>query len=197
MSVGQAIKRGILQSFDPSTYTAQVLILEATSAFLTGIPVATHIDGTSAQSGAYCAVLFFDEQNSADAVVLAMYPNGSQGVPSPAPGRMVMVTPVQQINAVAISNGATQTFMMATNIPAGVLAVVFKAYFTSSATATYIQIAPHGGDITAHAVVGNLAVANGYLNGLGIVQVDTAGRIDIKANGGSCTVTLYTYGYIV
>jgi hypothetical protein len=195
--MGQAIKRGILQSFDPSTYTAQVLILEATSAFLTGVPVATHIDGTSAQSGAYCAVLFFDEQNSDDAVVLAMYPNGAQGVPSPAPGRLVMVTPVQQLNAVIISNGTTQTFTMGTNIPAGALAVVFKAYFTSSATATYIQIAPHGGDLTAHAVVGNLAVANGYLNGLGIVQVDTSGRIDIKANGGSCTVTLYTYGYVM
>jgi hypothetical protein len=195
--MGQAIKRGILQSFDTSTYTASVLILEATSTFLTGVPVATHLDGTSAQSGAYCAVLFFDEQNLSDAVVLACYPNGSQGVPSPAPGRVVMVTPVQQINAVAVASGATQTFAMATNIPAGALAVIFKAYFTSSTTATFIQIAPHGGDITAHAAVGNLAVSNGYVDGLGIVQVDTAGKIDIKANGGSCTVTLYTYGYIM
>jgi hypothetical protein len=193
--MSQAIKRGILQSFDPSTYTASVLILEATSAFLTGVPVATHIDGTSAQSGAYCAVLFFDEQNSDDAVVLAMYPNGSQGVPNPAPGRLVMVTPVQQLNATIIPNNTTQTFAMGTNIPAGALAVVFKAYFTSSATATYIQIAPHGGDITAHAVVGNLSVANGYLDGVGIVQVDASGQVDIKASGGACTVTLYTYGY--
>src|SRR6266702_2405801 len=98
------IKRGILQSFDPSTYTASVLVLEATSTFLTGVPVATHIDGTSAQSGAYCAVLFFDEQNTADAVVIACYPNGSQGVPSPAPGRVVMTTPVLQINAVVITS---------------------------------------------------------------------------------------------
>ena len=72
--MGQAIKRGLLQSFDPVSYTASVLILEATSAYLTGVPVATHIDGTSAQVGAYCAVLFFDEQNVTDAVVLACYP---------------------------------------------------------------------------------------------------------------------------
>src|SRR5690348_1879218 len=104
------IKQGILQSFDTATYTASVLILEATSTFLTLVPVATHLDGTSAQVGAYCAVLFFDEQNLDDAVVLAVYPNSSQGVPSPAPGRVVIVTPVQQINAVAITSGSTQTF---------------------------------------------------------------------------------------
>src|SRR5438105_8461589 len=139
--MSQAIKRGVLQSFDPTTYTASVLILEATSSFLTGVPVATHMDGTSAQVGAYCAVLFFDEQNLNDAVVLACYPNGSQGVPSPAPGRMVMTTPVQQINAVAITSGATQAFTMGTNIPAGAKSVLFKAYFTSPTTATFIQIA--------------------------------------------------------
>src|SRR5947209_19070094 len=111
--MSQVIKRGILQSFDSSTYTASVLILEATSAFLTGVPCSTHLDGTSAQAGAYCAVLFFDEQNLADAVVLAVYPNGSQGVPTPAPGRMVLTTPVQQINAVAIANNATATFTRA------------------------------------------------------------------------------------
>src|SRR5205085_10883488 len=109
-TMGQVIKRGLLQSFDPASYTASVLILEATSTFLTSVPVATHVDGTSAQVGAYCAVLFFDEQNLADAVVLAVYPNGSQGVPSPAPGRVVIVTPVQQINVVAIANTTTQTF---------------------------------------------------------------------------------------
>jgi hypothetical protein len=108
-----------------------------------------------------------------------------------------MVTPALQLNATIIPSGVTQTFAMGTNIPTGALAVVFKAYFTSPATATYIQIAPHGGDITAHAVVGNLSVANGYLDGVGIVQVDASGQVDIKANGGACTVTLYTYGYVM
>src|SRR5438105_14818975 len=144
--MSQAIKRGVLQSFDPTTYTASVLILEATSSFLTGVPVATHMDGTSAQVGAYCAVLFFDEQNVTDAVVLACYPNGSQGVPSPAPGRMVMTTPVQQVNAVLITSGATTAFAMGTNIAGGAKAVVFKAYFTSPTVRSSLQIAPHGGD---------------------------------------------------
>ena len=191
------IKRGILQSFDPTTYTASVLILEATSAFLTGVPVATHLDGTSAQVGAYCAVLFFDEQNVDDAVVLAVYPNGSQGVPSPAPSRVVIVTPVQQINAVAIANNTTQTFTMGTNIPTGAKAVLFKAYFTSPTVASFIQIAPHGGDLTGNVSIGNLAVANGYVDATGIVGIDTNGQIDIRANAGTCTVTLYTYGYVL
>ncbi len=195
--MSQVIKRGLLQSFDPASYTASVLILEATSTFLTLVPVATHLDGTSAQVGAYCAVLFFDEQNLADAVVLAVYPNGSQGVPSPAPGRVVMVTPVQQVNAVAITNNTTQTFTMATDIPAGAKAIIFKAYFTSATTGTFIQIAPHGGDLTANAAVGNLAVSGGYVDGMGIVAVDSNGQIDIKANGGNCTVTVYTYGYVL
>ena len=47
--IRESIKRGILVSFNPATYTANVLILEATSAFLEGIPVACHLDGTSAQ----------------------------------------------------------------------------------------------------------------------------------------------------
>src|SRR5437660_12705448 len=116
-TMGQVIKRGLLQSFDPASYTASVLILEATSTYLSSVPVATHLDGTSAQSGAYCAVLFFDEQNLADAVVLAVYPNGSQGVASPAPGRVVMVRPVRQARAAALANNATQTFKMAPNRP--------------------------------------------------------------------------------
>jgi hypothetical protein len=174
-----------------------VLILEATSAYLTSVPVATHLDGTSAQVGAYCAVLFFDEQNTADAVLFAVYPNASSGVPSPAPGRMVIVTPVQQINAVSITNGSTSTFTMGTNIPTGAKAVLFKAYFTSATTATYIQIAPHNGDLNGNVTIGNLAVSNGYVDGCGIVAIDSNGQIDIKANAGTCTVTLYTYGYVL
>src|SRR5437868_6903005 len=79
----EVTRRGILTSVSASTYTANVLIMEATDAFLQGVPVATHIDGTSAIVGTLCAVHFFDEQNYTDAVVMAVYPNGSQGVPTP------------------------------------------------------------------------------------------------------------------
>src|SRR5439155_21910272 len=97
--MAQLIARGILMSFDRSTYTASVLMLEATSCTLKNVPVSTHVDGSSAQVGALCAVLFFDAHNSSDAVVLAVFPNGSQGVPVPPPGRVVFVTAAQQVNA--------------------------------------------------------------------------------------------------
>lgn len=196
----EIIKRGILISFNPATYTATVLILEATSAFLQGVPVACHLDGTSAQVNSLCAVLFFDEQNYTDAVVLAVCPNAMQGVPVPTPGRVVFVSGYQQFQNQSINAGAVSTFTLtggSSGIPVGALGVLYKAYFTSATVGAYIQLAPHAVvDITSYASIGNLAIANGFLDGMGLVQLDANGRIDIKANTGTCTVTLYTHGYV-
>ena len=87
------IKRGLIQAFSAETYTASVLLFEATSHFLSDVPVSNTLDGTSGLVGALCAVLFFDEHNSQDAVVLAAFPNGSNGLPVPAPARTVLVFP--------------------------------------------------------------------------------------------------------
>lgn len=196
------IKRGIIQGFFPASYTASVLLFEATSHFLTGVPVSNTVDGTSGLVGALCAVLFFDEHNPQDAVVIAAFPNGTSGLPSPAPGRVAFVTGFQQMNAVSISSGTLQTFTLAgvsgSGIPNGALGVLYKAYFTSPTVGAYITLMPHNAsDPNAYATIGNLAVANGFLNGGGLLQVDASGRIDIKANGGACTVTLYTQGYVM
>lgn len=156
------------------------------------------MDGTSAQSNTYCAVLFFDEQNYTDAVVIAIYPNGSQGVPSPAPGRTTFVTGFQQINASVINAGNTSNFTLTGSggIPSGALGVIYKAFFTSATVGAYIQLAPHSATITDYASIGNIQLANAFINGCGTLQLDSAGKIDIKANTGNCTVTLYTHGYI-
>jgi hypothetical protein len=197
--IKQITKRGLLTSFNPATYTANVLIMEATSAFLQNVPVACHLDGTSAQVNANCLVFFFDEQNPGDAVILAMYPNGSQGIPTPAPGRVVFVTPFLQVNASVINAGNTSTFTLtggSTGIPVGALGVIYKIYFTSPTAGAYVQIAPHSGTIGNYASFGNLSQANDTINGNGILAVDSAGKVDIKANTGNCTVTLYTHGYV-
>jgi len=195
-----SIKRGLMISFDSSTYTANVLVMEATSAYLDSVPVATNMDGTSAISNAPCAVLFFDEQNTNDAVVIAVYPNSTEGYPSPPPGRTTFVAGYQQINASTINSGVTSTFTLtggSSGIPNGALGVLYKAYFTSATVGAYIQLAPHAAsDITAYGSFGNIQVANAYVNGNGVLQIDSSGKIDIKANGGNCTVTLYTHGYI-
>lgn len=195
-----SIKRGILTSFDRSTYTASVLIMEATSAFLSSVPVATNMDGTSAISNVPCAVLFFDEQNLNDAVIIAVYPNGSEGIPTPSPGRTAFVTGFRQINAQTINLGVTTSFTLSGSggIPSGALGVVYKAFFTSATSGAYINIAPHGAsDVTAYDTIGNLPAANAFLNGNGVLQLSSDGKIDINANIGNCTVTLYTHGYII
>ena len=190
------IKGGLLQSFNANTYTASVLLFEATSFALTDVPVANHIDGTSAVVGALCAVLFFDEHNPQDAVIIATF----SAPPVPPPGRITFVTSYQQLHTVTIAAGVTQTYTLtsASGIPTGALGVLYKAFFTSPTVGSYIQLAPHGAsDITAYASIGNLAVANGYVNDMGILPIDATGSLDIKAYVGACTVTLYTYGYIV
>lgn len=194
----ETIKRGILTAFNPASYTANLLIMEATSTYLQGVPVACHLDGTSAQVNALCAVLFFDEQNYTDAVVLAVYPNGAQGIPTPAPGRLVFVVGYQQVNAAAITSGAVSTFTIAGSggIPNGALGVVYSANFTSPSAGSYVQLGPHGANLSNSQALGNLPVANAFCNANGLVQLDSSGRLDIKANGGNCTVSFYTQGYI-
>ncbi|HZR41377.1 MAG TPA: hypothetical protein VFB12_14745 [Ktedonobacteraceae bacterium] len=195
------IKRGILQSFNPVTYTASVLLFEATSCALTGVPVANHLDGTSALPGALCAILFFDEHNPQDSVIIATFVNGSSGLPTPAPGRLTFVTSYRQVSGDVIAAGATNTYTLtgvSAGIPSGALGVLYKAYFSSASVGAYIQLAPHAtADITAYGSIGNITVANSSINGMGLLQLDSAGRIDIKANVGTCTITLYTHGYII
>jgi len=101
------IKRGIIQSFSASTYTASVLLFEATSHFLTGIPVSNTLDVTSGLTGALCAVLFFDEQNPQDAVVIATFANGSNGLPVPAPGRVCFVPGFRNVYPFVFNSGLT------------------------------------------------------------------------------------------
>ena len=197
--MAQIIKRGILQSFSNTSYTASVLLMEATSTFLTGVPVSTAIDGTSAVSGAYCAVLFFDEHNPLDAVVIAVYPNTSSGIPTPPPGRVVFTTPYLLVNSAAIASGTTSTFTVNTggsNLPGGLLGILYKAFFTSPTAGAFIQLGPHGSALGGYHALGNIQVANGFVNGSGVLQVDSSGKLDIAAQNGNATVTLYTHGYV-
>jgi hypothetical protein len=199
-NMAQVIKRGMFQSFDNTTYTASVLILEATSTFLVNVPVATYCDGASAQTQGYCAVLFFDEHNVNDAVVIAIYPNSTQGVPTPPPGRTTFVAGFQQLNSVAINAGVTQSYTLTGvgGIPAsGVLGVLYKLYFFSANAGAFVQMAPQGGTIANYASFGNTTVANETINGNGVIGVSSAGQVDIKANSQNVTVTLFTYGYVI
>jgi hypothetical protein len=195
------IKRGIMQAFSASTYTASILLPEATSTYLQGIPVNTALDAASALPGAFCAVLFFDESNPQDAVVLAVYPNGMQGIPSGTNG-ITFVVGYQQITNVTIPSGTTQTFTLTggnSGIPPGAKGVIYKVTFTSPSNAVniFIQLVPHGGAIGSYGSLGDTDNLNQTLKGNGVLQVDSNGMIDIKANNGDCTINLYTHGYVL
>ncbi|GCF11212.1 hypothetical protein [Dictyobacter arantiisoli] len=198
--MAQIIKRALLMSFDPTTYTASILLLEATSTVLAGVPIAFHMDGTSTlTNGALCAVLFFDENNSSDAVILAVYSTGS-GVPTPPPGRITFVAGYRQIAGDTLSAGTVNTYTLvggSSGLPATVLGVLYKAYFSSATVSAFIQMAPHAAsDLSAYITLGNISTANATINGSGILPVDSSGRADIKALVGNCSLTLYTYGYV-
>jgi hypothetical protein len=197
----QQIRRGILAGFDRSSYTASVLLLEATSATLSNVPIATHIDGTSAQVGGLCAVLFFDEQNYQDAIIIAIAPNGSSGIPTPAPGRITFVPGFQQFSATTINSGVTSTFTVtggSSGIPAGALGILCKVFFSSPTAGAFLHLAPHGAsDLTVYMTLGNIQVASSFVYGGGLLAVDAQGKIDIKANVGNCTVWLSTCGYVI
>ncbi|HEY0756886.1 MAG TPA: hypothetical protein VGD98_23235 [Ktedonobacteraceae bacterium] len=194
MSTQQAIRRGILQSFDNNSYTGTVLIIEATNYVLSTVPVATTLDGTSALEGAACVVLFFDESNHSDAVIIAVYGT----TPSGFPGRTVMASSTQKLNAQVINAGVTGTFTLTGgNIPLGAQAVIYSAQFSSPTSAAFLQLAPHSALIGGYASIGNLSAANATMRGNGIIGLDPSGQIDIKANTGNCTVSLWTYGYLI
>jgi hypothetical protein len=187
----QVLKRGIVQGFSAASYTADVLIIEATSYVLSHVPLATNVDGTSVLTGASCVVLFLDAHNPNDAVIIALYGLA----PSPTPGRVVFASPILQVSAQSIPSNTTSTFTLS-GLPAGALGVIFKAFFTSPTAGASLQIAPHGGTSANYASIGNLYAANAMLYGNGMVPVDSNGALDIKANGGNCTTTLFTYGYV-
>lgn len=188
----QAIKRGVLQSFNASSYTANVLILEATSYVLSNVPIAANVDGTSALSGSTCAVLFLDEQNPLDAVILAVYGRA----PYPTPGRSAFMPPQALLNAVNIDKGAIKTCSIS-GVPAGALALYLQASMHSSSLGAWVGIAPHSGNAGSYLVLGDTSVANRTIHGSGVVPISPNGTIDVKANAGNCTVTLLAYGYIV
>ncbi len=67
------VRRGVVKAFDSGSYTATVQVAGSLSVWLTGVPVARNIASGEMLAGRRCAVLFFDEPNPQDAVVIAVY----------------------------------------------------------------------------------------------------------------------------
>ena len=66
-------RKGILKSFNAGDYTATVQLASSYKVYLEGIAVARNIPSAEMTVGRKVAVIFFDEHNAREAVVIAVY----------------------------------------------------------------------------------------------------------------------------
>ena len=67
------IRKGIIKGFDSGTYKATVQVAGSLSVWLDGVTVARNIAASEMVTGRSCALVFFDDANPEDAVVVAVY----------------------------------------------------------------------------------------------------------------------------
>jgi hypothetical protein len=67
------IKKGEVKAFNPGDHTATVQIAGSLSVWLYDVKVARNIPASEMSTGKPCAVLFFDQANHRDAVIIAVY----------------------------------------------------------------------------------------------------------------------------
>ncbi len=66
-------RKGVLKSFNSGDYTATVQLASSYKVYLEGITVARNIPAAEMTVGRKVAVIFFDEHNAKEAVVVAVY----------------------------------------------------------------------------------------------------------------------------
>lgn len=67
------LRKAVLRSFNSGNYTATVQLIGSYKVYLEDIAVARNLPGTEMTTGRKVAVVFFDEHNPKEAVVVAVY----------------------------------------------------------------------------------------------------------------------------
>jgi len=67
------VRKGVLKSFNSGDYTATVQLTASYKAYLEGIAVAKNLPAVEMALDRKVAVIFFDEHNPKEAVVIAVY----------------------------------------------------------------------------------------------------------------------------
>jgi hypothetical protein len=67
------VRSGIIKSFSGGTYRAVVQMTGSDAAWLHDVPVARNIASGEMMAGRRCAVIFLDDRNPDDAVVVAVF----------------------------------------------------------------------------------------------------------------------------
>lgn len=68
-----SMMKAVLKSFDSGNYIATIEITGSHKTYLEDIPVARNLPVAEMSAGRKLAVIFFDEHNAKDAVVVAVY----------------------------------------------------------------------------------------------------------------------------
>jgi len=67
------LKKGVLKSFNSGAYTATVQLASSYKVYLEDVIVARNLPSAEMIAGRKVAVIFFDERNAKEAVVVAVY----------------------------------------------------------------------------------------------------------------------------
>jgi len=67
------LRKGVIKGFNAGSYKATVQVAGSLSVWLEGVPVARNIPSSEMTAGRNCALVFFDETNPSDAVLVAVY----------------------------------------------------------------------------------------------------------------------------
>ena len=72
-AIQMRLRRGMLRSFNSGNYTATVQLIGSYKVYLEDITVARNLPVAEMATGRSVAVIFFDEHNPKEAVVIAVY----------------------------------------------------------------------------------------------------------------------------
>ncbi len=67
------IRKGMLKSFNSGNYTATIQVASSFKVYLEDVAVARNLPSVEMVTGRKVAVIFFDEHNPKEAVVVAVY----------------------------------------------------------------------------------------------------------------------------
>lgn len=68
-----SLRKAVLKSFNSGDYTATIQVSGSYKAYLEGVTVARNLPAAEMVTGRKIAVIFFDEHNAKEAVVMAVY----------------------------------------------------------------------------------------------------------------------------
>ena len=71
--VEMSLRKAVLKSFNPGDYTATIQVAGSYKAYLEDVAVARNLPAVEMAVGRKVAVIFFNEHNARDAVVVAVY----------------------------------------------------------------------------------------------------------------------------